>query len=322
MLLGLVLLVILTACGITGGMGGSATGSDSPGTYLPAPTSTGSGQQNWKLVWQDNFTGTGLPDKWNFWVSGNGFGDHALQWFSDNNATLTGRGGLVITAEKGGFGHTCWYGPCEYTSAEIATSFAQKYGRFEARIKLPSGKGLWPAFWMVPLLTKENPVLPGEIDIIEVNNQNPNEVSGYVHDGPIFNHKAEKLLATPPSSQFHVYGVDWTPTGITWTLDGKPYGHITAFENWPFNRPFIMLLDLAVGGTWPGSPTAETVFPAKMQVSWVRVYKMVKLSLRASLRAPSSEAARRLTATRDLRTALSRQACRAGSQMRSCRVLR
>jgi beta-glucanase (GH16 family) len=283
MLLSPVLLVILTACGITGGMGGSDTGSDSPSTYLQtAPTSTDSDQQ-WKLVWQDDFTGKGLPKNWSFLVDGNGFSDHSLAWFSDSNATLTGHGGLVITAKKGGSGHTCWYGPCKYTSADISTSFAQEYGRFEARIKLPNGRGLWPGFWMVPLGTKANPVLPGEIDIIEVNNQNPDEVSGYAHDGPIFNHKAEKLLASPPSSQFHVYGVDWTPRGITWTLDGKPYGHINAYKNWPFDRPFIMWLTLAVGGTWPGSPTADTVFPAKMQVSWVRVYKMANLSLHTSL---------------------------------------
>jgi beta-glucanase (GH16 family) len=245
------------------------------------PTSVGNGQ-SWKLVWQDDFTGKGLPVNWKFQVSGDGFGNNSLAWFGNSNATLTGRGGLVITAEKGGSNHVCWYGPCKYTSAEIATSFAQEYGRFEARIKLPSGVGLWPAFWMTPESTKANTV-PGEIDIIEVNDQDPDEVSGYAHDGAIFSYKAEKLLATPPSSEFHVYGVDWTPTGITWTLDGKSYGHINAYKNWPFDQPFIMLLDLAVGGNWPGPPTSETVFPAVMQVSWVHVYKIVSLSLRTWL---------------------------------------
>ena len=287
MLLGSVifLLPIVIACGNNAVVG---SGTNSPGTPLEmTPTTSGNGQ-HWKLVWQDGFIGNGIPVGWNFVVSGSGFGNDSLAWFNEGNATLTGHGGLVITAEKDGSQHTCWYGPCKYTSAEIETSFAQEYGRFEARIKLPSGAGLWPAFWMIPLTTKANSVLAGEIDIIEVNNKNPNEVSGYAHDGPVYNYKAEKILKTPPASQFHVYGVDWTPAGITWTLDGEPYGHMGVYRNWPFDRPFIMLLDLAVGGIWPGSPTAATVFPAKMEVSWVRVYKMVDLALHSSLNPDTS----------------------------------
>jgi beta-glucanase (GH16 family) len=226
------------------------------------------------LAWEDDFTGSGVPANWNPIVSGNGFGDHSLAWFSDSNATLTGGGGLLITAEKADGQYTCWYGPCKYVSADISTSFAQEYGRFEARIKLPSGKGLWPGFWMIPQPTGQDQDLPGEIDVLEVNSSNPDKVSGYAHDGPIFSYEAKTYLSAPPSSQFHVYGVDWTPTGITWTLDGKPYGHIKAYKNWPFDRPFIMLLTLAVGGDWAGTPPSSTVFPATMQVSWVRVYKM------------------------------------------------
>lgn len=278
MLLFPMLSVILAACGITGEMDGGSTQSNSAGTGIQTlPTSTGSPQQ-WKLAWEDDFTGSGLPRNWTPLVSGNGFGDHSLAWFGNSNATLTGHGGLVITAEKGASEYTCWYGPCKYISADISTSFAQEYGRFEARIKLPSGRGLWPGFWMIPQTTEAGQELPGEIDILEVNNQNPYKVSGYAHDGPIFSYEAKEYLAEPTSSQFHIYGVDWTPTGITWTLDGKPYGHINAYKDWPFDRPFVMLLTLAVGGTWAGSPTVSTVFPAEMQVSWVRVYKMINLS--------------------------------------------
>jgi beta-glucanase (GH16 family) len=197
-----------------------------------------------------------------------------LEWNSDDNAKLSGHGGLIITANRGGEGHPCWYGPCEYTGVKIQTSFAQTYGRFEARIKLPAGRGLWPAFWMVPAATAQNPKLPGEIDVIEVNNHHPYLVSGYAHDGVRFNYKAEDVVNLPAASQFHTYGVDWTPSGITWTLDGKPYASIKSYSKWPFNQPFIMLLDLAVGGSWPGSPNASTVFPAQMLVSWVRVYKL------------------------------------------------
>jgi beta-glucanase (GH16 family) len=148
---------------------------------------------------------------------------------------------------------------------------------------------------MIPQSTKADPELPGEIDILEVNNQNPYKVSGYAHDGPIFSYEAKEYLAEPTSSRFHIYGVDWTPTGITWTLDGKPYGHINAYKDWPFDRPFIMLLTLAVGGTWAGSPTASTVFPSKMQVTWVRVYKMVNLSFVYRTKPRSAVTGARLT---------------------------
>jgi beta-glucanase (GH16 family) len=227
-------------------------------------------QSVWKLSWEDDFTGTGLPANWTFDTGGSGFGDKELQWNSDNNAQLSGNGELVISATKGGGMHTCWYGPCTYTAAKIQTTFGQTYGRFEARIKLPAGHGLWPAFWMIPASSG-----PGEIDIIEVNNQHPYLVTGYVHDSGVFSYRAKSVQDLPISSQYHTYGVDWTPSGITWTLDGKAYGHISAYRGWPFDQPFIMVLDLAVGGSWPGPPDASTVFPAKMLVSWVRVYKWV-----------------------------------------------
>ncbi len=275
------LAVILAGCGIAGSIDGSPTGLPSAASLAPVavpsnPNSIDLGP-SWKLTWQDDFTGTDLSSDWSFRTGGNGFGDKALQWFSADNAAVTSQG-LVITADKGGAGQTCWYGPCEYTSAYLATSFSQEYGLFEARIKIPAGTGLWPAFWMLPELSTKQPDVPGEIDVIEVNNTNPLEVSGYAHDGPIFTYKAETQLSAPPSSGFHVYAVEWTPTGITWTVDGKPYGHISAYKGWPFSQPFYMLLDLAVGGTWPGSPTAATVFPAKMEVSWIRVYKMLSSS--------------------------------------------
>lgn len=230
---------------------------------------TSAAQSEWKLSWEDEFTGKGLPANWTFDTGGYGFGNKQLQWNSDNNAQLSGSGGLVITAAQGGGGHTCWYGPCKYTAAKIQTTFAQTYGRFAARIKLPAGHGLWPAFWMVPARSSS----PGEIDIIEVNNTKPYLATGYAHNPGTPGYRAKTVLDLPISTQYHTYGVDWTPSGITWTLDGTPYGHINSYPNWPFNQPFIMLLDLAVGGEWPGPPDANTVFPAHMLVSWVRVYE-------------------------------------------------
>ena len=268
--------MLLASC--ESGSGPQAVGLNAGSSGYAVPTSTPSVDTSpWKLVWQDNFTGTGLPTGWTFDVGGYGFGDKQLQWNSDDNAQLSGSGGLVITATQGADGHVCWYGPCQYTSAKIETTFAQTYGRFEARIKLPAGTGLWPAFWMIPASTKQNPQAPGEIDIIEVNNLQPYLIKGYAHDADTFNYRAEQVLNFPPSLQFHTYGIDWTPSGITWTIDGHPYGHINSYRNWPFNQPFFMLLSLAVGGSWPGPPSAATVFPAQMVVSWVRVYKMVGL---------------------------------------------
>lgn len=242
-------------------------------------TASTSGSSQWKLTWQDNFSGSGSPSPkdWKFDLGGYGFGNNQLQWNGSANAQLSEHDGLAITATKGGDGQTCWYGACQYTSAKIQTTFAQEYGRFEARIKLPSGTGLWPAFWMIPAAEATDPGTPGEIDVIEVNNSNPYLVAGYVHDANVYNYRAAKVLTMPPSSGFHTYGVDWTRSGITWTFDGQPYAHIRAYPNWPFDQPFVMILDLAVGGSWPGSPDASTQFPAQMDVSWVRVYKATDL---------------------------------------------
>ena len=245
-----------------------------------SPSATASGSNSdWALTWEDDFKGTGTPSGWTFDTGGYGFGNKQLEWNSDDNAQVSKQGGLTITASKGGGGHTCWYGPCEYEGAKIQSTFAQTYGMFEARIKLPAGKGLWPAFWMIPSAAVKNPSVPGEIDIIESNNLEPYLVIGYAHDNHRFGYKAEQVLNMPMSYQFHTYGIEWTPSGITWTLDGKAYGHINSYPNWPFDQPFVMLLDLEVGGSWPGPPTASTVFPAQMQVSWVRVYEWVGLSI-------------------------------------------
>jgi beta-glucanase (GH16 family) len=276
----------LAGCGIAGAIGQTSPKPSSSVLNLPldsqSPTSSATstaptGGSGWELAWQDDFTSSDLSKNWTFANSGSSF-DDALNWFGEDSATVADGGGLVITAAKGGSEHACWYGPCKYTSTEMTSNFSQEYGRFEARIKIPGGAGLWPAFWLIPQ-PQPGESIPGEIDIVEVNNKNPDEVTGYVHDGPVYNYKAEKVLSGPISSQFHIYGVDWTPTGVTWTLDGTPYAHINKFPGWPLDQPFVIVFDLAVGGNWAGPPTASTVFPATMQVSWVRVYKMASLSL-------------------------------------------
>jgi beta-glucanase (GH16 family) len=267
--------LLLTACGSLGAL--QATSQPNPVSSspqsVPLTSSSPTSSSQWKLTWEDDFSGSGSPTNWKYDVGGYGFGDKQLQWNGTTNAQQTGDDGLVIAANRGGGAEECWYGACQYTSAKIQTTFAQEYGRFEARIKLPTGKGLWPAFWMIPASTETGSDKPGEIDVIEVNDLNPYLVTGYVHDAQVYNHRVEKVLDIPASTGFHTYGVDWSPSGITWTFDGQPYGHIKAYPNWPFDQPFIMILDLAVGGSWPGPPDANTAFPAQMDVSWVRVYK-------------------------------------------------
>jgi beta-glucanase (GH16 family) len=247
----------------------------SPNPRSSSPTSTIS-TADWKLSWQDEFNTTAALNKWSFDVGNvGGRALKQLQWYDRSNASISG-GQLVITAAANGGGHQCWNGPCRYSSVRMQTYFAQKYGLFEARIKMPSGTGLWPAFWMVG--DNYNQVfLPkaGEIDIAEINDKPPlTKVTGFAH-GPKEDFRAETTLGQPISDGYHIYAIEWTRTGITWLVDGKAYGHLDSYAGWPFNHPFNILLDLAVGSgnDFAGAPTSSTHFPATMDVDWIRVYR-------------------------------------------------
>jgi beta-glucanase (GH16 family) len=231
---------------------------------------------HWTSTWIDSFnTRQGLKRWWPASANTGGKSEHELQWYDKSNATIS-NGKLVLTATKGGGGHTCWNGrPCQYSSARIQSYFDQEYGVFEARIKLPGGRGIWPAFWMQGDNYKKV-FLPkaGEIDIVEVNGKQPaDRLSGFAHakDG----HATDYYDRLPESiyDGYHVYGVEWTPKGISWYVDGKKYGNLPAYRGWVFNHPFNIILSLAVGGGWPGSPNASTQFPARMYVDWLRVYR-------------------------------------------------
>lgn len=205
---------------------------------------------------------------------GNGGGNHELQ-VNDSSNVKVSPSGLVITAKHDGLGKQCWYGPCRYSAAELETKglFAQKYGLFEARIKLPTGAGLWPAFWMLGAdIYKVKWPNSGEIDVIEVNNKHPGLVSGFAHAANK-NFGAHFDMHSSLSAGYHVYGFDWTAQGMTWLVDGHAYGHLKAYAGWPYSQPFFLVLSLSVGGIWPGPPNASTKFPAQMDVSWIRVYK-------------------------------------------------
>ncbi|WP_407916893.1 family 16 glycosylhydrolase [Kitasatospora sp. NE20-6] len=240
-------------------------------------------------TWSDEFNGAAGqgPDraKWTLETGGSGFGNHELEYYtnSTNNAALDGQGNLVITARKNtDTGLSCWYGPCQYTSARLNTAqtFTQAYGHFEARIKIPRGQGIWPAFWMLgsDLGTVGWPT-SGEIDIMENIGKEPGTVHGTIH-GPGYSGAAGPGAGyslpngAPFADAFHVFAVDWSPNAITWSVDGTTYETRTPADaganKWVFDHPFFVILNLAVGGDWPGNPDASTSFPQAMTVDYVR----------------------------------------------------
>ncbi|MGW5668566.1 ricin-type beta-trefoil lectin domain protein [Micromonospora sp. NPDC003776] len=268
--------VALTAVGLTAAL-----------TTIPStPALAGPGA----VTWSDDFNGAAgtAPDasKWRYDTGGSGWGNNELQYYttSTRNAALDGNGNLVITARKENpSGYSCWYGSCQYTSARLLTrgTFAQAYGRFEARIKIPRGQGMWPAFWMLGNDIDTNPwPNSGEIDIMENVGNQPSTVYGTIH-GPGYSGSGGLGGSTSlPGGQaladaFHTYTIDWAPDSITWYLDGVAYSRKTPADaggnKWVFDHPFFMLLNVAVGGNWPGSPDGSTVFPQTMVVDYVRV---------------------------------------------------
>ena len=243
------------------------------------------------VIWHDEFDGPAgaLPDarKWGVIRGGGGFGNNELQYYTPrtSNIALDGAGHLVITALRGQFTGSDGV-TRNYTSAAIQTKgrFDVKYGRLEARIKIPDGRGLWPAFWAVGSdVDSVGWPRSGEIDMMENVGNDPFTIFGSIHgpqaglaDGYAIttNRHSSRSLA----AGFHVYGVTWSYDKLVYTLDGVPYATYTPStlsggQAWVFNKPFFLIVNLAVGGTSPGSPDAATRFPAKMLVDWVRVYR-------------------------------------------------
>ena len=242
------------------------------------------------LVWSDEFTGpAGTKVDASRWVSetgGHGWGNHELQHYTDRtlNASLHGSGNLVISARRERFeGEKTTR---EFTSARLKTQglFEQAYGRFEARIQVPRGQGIWPAFWMLGGDIKSvGWPRCGEIDVMENIGKEPGVVHGTLH-GPGFSGAASLGGAfTLPgkaafADDFHVFAVDWEPERVRFFVDGNHYHTRTRAElepeqRWVFDHPFFILLNVAVGGDWPGNPDATTVFPQSMKIDYVRVYK-------------------------------------------------
>lgn len=237
------------------------------------------------LTWSDEFTGPAgaSPDqsRWRHETGGTGWGNNELEYYTDNadNAVLDGDGHLVITVRRADPSRSCWYGACRFTSARLTTyqRFSQEYGRFEARTKLPEGAGVWPAFWL--LGDDINDVgYPecGEIDIMENLGQQPRTVRGSLH-GPGYYASGSYTLPGPRTlaEDFHVFAVDWSPTSVSFSVDGHIYqtrNRADGNRGWVFDHPFSILLNVAVGGDFPGPPNDATRFPQHMVVDYVRVY--------------------------------------------------
>jgi len=267
-----------------------------------------------ELVMSDEFDTDGAPNSsiWGFNIGTgeNGWGNSELQYYTDRTENVTVQNGvLVITAKKEQFNGS------SYTSARLLTKgkFEQTYGRFEARIRLPWGQGLWPAFWLLSANIEESPdydpnTIPwpycGEIDIMEYRGQNPTQVLGTLH-GPGYSggnsiSKSYNLENDRFDTGFHVFGIEWGPEYINFYVDDVLYNQITPGElpsstppedfcesflateceelrrlwnKWVFDQPFYIIINLAVGGNFLGSPNNETVFPQTMLVDYVRVYK-------------------------------------------------
>lgn len=241
------------------------------------PVKQVSAAPNWKLVWSDEFDGTALNrSNWTpeIGTGSGGWGNNELQYYTDRSQNLQVTGGnLVITARKES------YGGMNYTSARIKTQNLKSftYGKIEARIKLPSGQGLWPAFWMLGSnISTVGWPYSGETDIMERVNNNP-YVNGTVHWDAGGHAEYGRVSGNLDFSQYHVYSVEWDSKYIRWFVDGQQFNEFY-IENGTgnteeFQRPFFLLLNLAVGGNWPGAPNDSTPFPAQMLVDYVRVYQ-------------------------------------------------
>jgi len=244
--------------------------------------------QGWQLVWQDEFHGTISPD----WVfeTGNGdsgWGNNELQYYRRENATVE-NDALVITAKREDFGGY------RYTSARMKTQGHRsfKYGRIEARIKLPAKLGTWPAFWMLGSnISSVGWPASGEIDVMEQINTG-SDVYGTVHwqanDG---SHASYGGHMSTSVQEWHVYAVEWSPTAIRWFVDGQQY-HVIDITNGAggteeFQRDFFLLLNMAVGGNWPGFNVDNAGLPARMYVDYVRVYAPATTSTSISIEAES-----------------------------------
>ncbi|MEI3295673.1 MAG: glycoside hydrolase family 16 protein [Eubacterium ventriosum] len=234
---------------------------------------------NYELVWSDEFNGNSLDtNTWNYEIGTGswGWGNNEQQYYTDRNIKVS-NGTMKITAKRED------YGGMKYTSSRITTKNKKnfKYGKIEARIKMPKFKGVWPAFWMLGA-NQDSVGWPkcGEIDIMEAINDE-NLVYGtlhWFHDPGNNNADSGSSVAVANRTEYHVYGVEWTADKLRWYVDGKVYRTMDV-SNDSFSevrKEYFVIFNMAIGGQWPGYDIDETAFPATMEVDWVRAYKKVE----------------------------------------------
>ena len=232
------------------------------------------------LVWHDEFDKGSTPDltKWKYDTGGHGFGNNELQYYttSPKNARIE-EGNLILQAHKEN------YQSNHYTSAKLQTKglHSWKYATVEVRAKLPKGRGTWPAIWMMSENMKDWP-RDGEIDIMEHVGYNHGFVHASIHTekyNHIINTQITDTIEVPTvSEQFHVYKMDWNKQGITMYVDGEKYYHVEkkkgGYDAWPFDQPFYLILNQAVGGNWGGKEGVDsTIYPQSFLIDYVRVYQ-------------------------------------------------
>ena len=240
-----------------------------------------------KLIWSDEFDGSRLDySKWECEVNAFGGGNDELQLYTDRQENVrVENGSLIIEARKE---PTSMLGTeRNYSSGRVRTKHRGdwKYGRFDIRAKLPEGQGIWPAIWMMPTEQKYGAwASSGEIDIMELKGQEPNRVLGTLHFGGRWpkNRSASGKYEMPSgkfSDDYHVFGLEWREGKMTWLIDDRPYQTMTKWDSEaapfpaPFDQPFHLVLNVAVGGRFLGNPNNTTAFPAQLKVDYVRVYE-------------------------------------------------
>lgn len=257
---------------------------------LPDP-----GPSRWRLAWNDEFSGRDPrgpdPDHWTPEIGDGtaqgipGWGNNELEYYTDSpaNAQTDGQGHLAISAHRADGSFNCYYGPCEYTSARLISRHKVEVGpgRIEARVHVPAGAGLWPAFWALGAnIGDVGWPQSGEIDILEHVGRDPNRIFGTVH-GPGYSGGGGITgihdLGVPVADGYHVFAIEWQRDEIQWTVDGVPYHRVTradlAGRPWVFDKPFFLILNLAVGGFLGGPVDPGLTFPRTMLIDYVRVYR-------------------------------------------------
>jgi hypothetical protein len=242
------------------------------------------------LVWSDEFDNINTAN-WNHEVGGGGWGNNELEYYTSGQNVFTqfdaaaGSNVAVLEARRDNPGNfNCWNGRCQYTSSRMNTSGKKtfRWGRIEARLKLPQTPGIWPAFWLLGSnIGQVGWPACGEIDVMEHVGFEPQITHGAAH-GPNYSGNTPfagtNFLNENVDANYHVYAIEWDTNGVRWFVDGAQFYSMTRSQvqnlgNWVFDQPFYILLNVAVGGNWPGSPNGSSVFPQRMYVDYVRVYQ-------------------------------------------------